>query len=59
MSAEDTTQIEFYSVWPDLGKKLSEQLEEIRTDTSSLNPVVRGIGLDAAGMEAKIKAWLA
>ena len=49
MSAEDTVQIEFYSIWPDLGKKLSEQLGEIRTDTASLAPVVRAVGLDASG----------
>ncbi len=49
MSAEDTIQPKFYSVWPNLGKKFSKQLGEIRTDTSSLAPMVRGIGLDAAG----------
>ena len=48
-TSEDTVQVEFYSVWPDLGKKFNKQLGEIRTDTASLQPVVRGVGLDAAG----------
>ena len=49
MSNEDTTQVEFYAVWPNLGKKFSQQLGEIRTDTAHLSPLVRGMGLDAAG----------
>ncbi|MGW8181744.1 MAG: hypothetical protein ACWGQW_23685, partial [bacterium] len=49
MSAEDTYQQDFYAPWPDLGKKLSFQLNEIRTDTAYLYPVVRSMGYDAAG----------
>jgi len=40
---EDTVQLEFYAPWPNIGKKFSEQLGEIRTDTSALAPVVRVI----------------
>jgi len=46
---EDTTQLEFYAPWPNIGKKFSEQLGEIRTDTAALAPIVRGFGLDASG----------
>ena len=49
MASEDTVEVEFYSTWPNLGKKFSQQLGEIRTDTSALKPVVRGVGLDASG----------
>ena len=49
MAAENTTKTEFYAPWPDLGKKLSQQLNEIRTDTSYLFPIVRGVGLDSDG----------
>ena len=34
MANEDTVQIAFYSPWPNLGKKFSQQLGEIRTDTA-------------------------
>lgn len=65
MAAETTVHIEFYSPWPNLGKKLSEQLGEIRTDTSSLEPIVRGAGLDASGdfsnldgvAKSAVQAW--
>jgi len=46
---EDTIQGIFYAPWPNLGKKFSQQLGEIRTDTAHLAPIVRGVGLDAAG----------
>ena len=49
MSSEDTIQREFYAPWPDLGVKLSQQWEKIRSDTAALFPIVRGVGLDAAG----------
>ena len=49
MANENTVALEFYAPWPLFGKKLSEQLGEIRTDTAALFPVVRGIGLDASG----------
>ena len=49
MASEDTIQPKFYSVWPNTGKKFSQQLGEIRTDTSSLTPIARAVGFDAAG----------
>ena len=49
MANEDTVAVSFYSPWPDLGKKFSQQLGQIRTDTAHLSPLVRGMGLDAAG----------
>ena len=49
MGAEDTITPEYYPIWPNLGKKLSEQLGEIRNDTAAMAPLVRGMGLDAAG----------
>jgi hypothetical protein len=65
MSAENTTQGDFYAPWPDKGKKLSFQLEEIRTDTSYLFPLVRAAGYDSAGdfttldgvEKAAVQAW--
>jgi hypothetical protein len=49
MSSDDTISPEFYAPWPDLGVKFNKQLGEIRSSTSALAPVARGIGLDASG----------
>ena len=49
MANEDTVSVDFYAPWPDFGKKFGDQLGEIRTDTAHLAPLVRGMGLDAAG----------
>lgn len=65
MSAEDTITPEWYAPWPNLGKKLSEQLGEIRNDTAAMAPVSRGAGLDASGdfsnldgiAKSAVQAW--
>jgi hypothetical protein len=62
---DDTVQVAFYAPWPNFGVKLSQQWGQIRTDTSHLAPVVRGIGLDASGdfttldgvEKAVVQAW--
>ena len=46
---DDTIQSQFYAPFPNLGVKLSQQWEAIRTDTAALFPIVRGVGLDADG----------
>jgi len=47
MAIDDS--LEFYSPWPDLGRKLSDQWEDIRTLTKSLHPIVRGTIADIEG----------
>jgi hypothetical protein len=62
---DDTIQVEFYAPWPNFGVKLSQQWGAIRTDTSHLAPLVRGVGLDASGdfttldgvEKASVQAW--
>jgi len=44
---ETTIQADFYSPWPKFGKSFSKQLDESRSNTNSLNPIVRAIGLDS------------
>jgi len=47
MAIDDS--LEFYSPWPNLGEKLSEQWENLRTNMKSLHPVVRGTIADIEG----------
>lgn len=43
---ETTIEPEFYPNWPKFGKQFSKQLNEIRSDTNTLHPIVRAHGLD-------------
>ncbi len=59
MSVDDTTQPEFYSPWPLLGKKFSKQLGEIRIDTEALHPLSRAAGFDDGTKlrNSALQAW--
>lgn len=64
MSNDDVYKSEFYAPWPRLGVAFSKQLNEIRTDTAALAPVIRAVGYDpslASGLDnlknAAIQSW--